>query len=512
MAIQPENPSRGDVAVALHDIWKVFAGVPVLKGIDFELRAGEIQALLGGNGSGKSTTVKILCGAYQPTAGTIEMNGQVVQFDRPSEAHRHGIYMVPQEPHIFPHLTVEENLLLGDGIDPDGALEKARRLAKETGFEADFSSPGGFLSIANQQLVEILRGLLRDAKVLIFDEPTSALTVREVESLFQHMQRLKARGIAILFISHRLNEVLEISDRVSVLRDGSFVLSAPTATLTAGKLVEAMLPGAAAGNAASPAPSDPKAAARPTVTRSGTPVLEVNGLNGDMFQDVSLKVWPGEVVGLAGLVGAGRTELAEAILGLDKEVHGEVRIAGQPVNNRTPRACQERGLCYVPEDRHAHGIFLELPHPSTTSASVLGTLGRFFLWPGRERALSDRFVGEFDIRTSSRAQLSGQLSGGNQQKIVLSKTLAAEPKIIILDEPTRGIDARARLDVYRIIRDLTARGVAVLLISSELGEIVDLSDRVLVMYRGRVEELSARKIGLDEVSAASFGLQHGATP
>ena len=507
MASQPEKPGPGDVVAALRDIWKVFAGVPVLKGIDFDLRAGEIHALLGGNGSGKSTAVKILCGAYQPTAGAIEMNGQTVTFDSPSDAHRHGVYMVPQEPHIFPHLTVEENLLLGDGINPDGAMEKAKRLAQESGFEADFASPGGFLSIANQQLVEILRGLLRDARLLIFDEPTSALTVREVESLFQHMQRLKARGIAILFISHRLNEVLEISDRVSVLRDGSFVLRAPTDTLTAGKLVEAMLPGATPTGAA-------QAASRlgAEVSRIGAPVLEVRGLSGDMFHDVSFKVWPGEVVGLAGLVGAGRTELAEAIVGLDTNVQGEVHIAGAPVNDRTPRMCQERGLSYVPEDRHAHGIFLDLPHPSTTSASVLRKLGRFFLWPRQERALSDQFVEQLAIRTSTWSQLSGTLSGGNQQKIVLSKTLATDPKIIILDEPTRGIDARARQDVYRIIRDLTSRGVAVLLISSELGEIVDLSDRVLVMYRGRAEELAPRNIGLEQVSAASFGLQHDGRP
>ena len=508
MATQPDKPKQGEAVAALRDIWKLFAGVPVLKGIDFELRAGEIHALLGGNGSGKSTAVKIFRGAYQPTAGVIEMNGRGVSFDNPSDAHRHGVYMVPQEPHIFPHLTVEENLLLGDGVDPNGAAEKARRLAQESGFAADFASPGGFLSIANQQLVEILRGLLRDAKLLIFDEPTSALTVREVESLFQHMQRLKQRGIAILFISHRLNEVLEISDRVSVLRDGAFVLREATETLNAAKLVEAMLPGATASSAA------PRGAFRPKVEApgAGAPVLELRGLTGDMFHEVSLKVWPGEVVGLAGLVGAGRTELAEAIIGLDRNVQGEVRIAGAPVNDRTPRACQERGLSYVPEDRHAHGIFLELPHPSTTSASVLGTLGRFFLWPSRERALSDRFVKQLDIRTANRTQLSGQLSGGNQQKIVLSKTLAADPKVIILDEPTRGIDARARQDVYRIIRDLTGRGVAVLIISSELGEIADLSDRVLVMYRGRVEELTGQNIGLEQISAASFGLRRGGAP
>jgi AI-2 transport system ATP-binding protein len=291
---------------------------------------------------------------------------------------------------------------------------------------------------------------------------------------------------------------------VSVVRDGAFVLREPTENLTHARLVEAMLPGAS-GEAV----SNGVARTKPEVSHAGTPVLEVKNLTGDMFHDVSLKVWPGEVVGLAGLVGAGRTELAEAILGIDGNVHGEVRISGKVIGDRTPRLCQEHGLSYVPEDRHAHGIFLQLAHAATTSASVLRKLGRIFVWPGRERMLSDRFVKDLDIRTSSRGQLSGTLSGGNQQKIVLSKTLATDPKIIILDEPTRGIDARARQDVYRIIHDLTARGVAVLLISSELGEVVDLSDRVLVMYRGQVEELAVKNPSFETVSAASFGLQPG---
>ncbi len=505
MPASAAKPDDDSPLLSLRGIWKLFAGVPVLKGIDFDLRTGEIHALLGGNGSGKSTTVKIVSGAYRPTAGTIELGGHPVSFDRPSDAHRHGIYMVPQEPHIFPHLTVEENLLLGQGIRLPDALDKARRLAGEMGFESDFSKPGGFLSIANQQLVEILRGLLRDARVLIFDEPTSALTVREVENLFQHMKRLSGRGIGIMFISHRLNEVLEISDRVSVLRDGMFVLSETTSSLSAARLIEAMLPATSSAGAAPLAPQG----GRSTAAETDVPVLEVSNLSGEMFHDVSVKIWPGEVGGLAGLVGAGRTELAEAIVGLDRNVTGEVRVNGAPLETRSPRRCQEAGLAYVPEDRHAHGIFLELPHPYTTTASILGKLGRILLSPGRVRAVADRFVEQLDIKTSGPSQLARTLSGGNQQKIVLAKTLATEPGIIILDEPTRGIDARARQDVYQIVRELTAQGVAVLLISSELDEVIDLGDRILVMYRGRVEELPPSEAELEQVSAASFGLKRG---
>lgn len=491
--------------VSLRGIWKVFEGVAVLKGIDFDLNPGEIHALLGGNGSGKSTTVKILSGAYQPTVGKIELGGHPVSFDNPAAAHRGGVYMVPQEPHIFPHLTIEENLLLGEGVQFSGALAKARKLAAEMGFEGDFSEPGGNLSIANQQLVEILRGLLRDAKVLIFDEPTSALTSREADNLFEHMRKLANRGIGILFISHRLNEVIEISEKVSVLRDGVFVLSAPTKSVDAHQLVKSMLPKAFEEKNVTA-----RLARVPEKPGDAGAVLEARNLSAEMFHDVSFRILTGEIVGLAGLVGAGRTELAEAILGIGGIDSGEVLINGAVAENRTPRRCQEMGLTYVPEDRHSHGIFLELPNIYTMTASILRELGRLLLSSRRERDLAKRFADRLDIKTSGPLQIARTLSGGNQQKIVLAKALATEPDAIVLDEPTRGIDAGARQDVYRIIRGLAQQGVAVLLISSEFGEIVDLSDRVLIMYHGRMTELTASAIGMETVSAAAFGLSAGA--
>jgi AI-2 transport system ATP-binding protein len=489
--------------VALRGIWKVFESVTVLRGIDFEILPGKVHALLGGNGSGKSTIVKIISGAYQPTAGTIEIGGVADVLSGPSEAHSKGIYMVPQEPHIFPNLTVQENLTMGLAGETAANAQRAREIADEIGLNVDFAAPGGELSIANQQLVEIVRGLLRNARVLILDEPTSSLTRREVASLAAQVENLTAKGIGILFISHRLNEVLDFSDKVSVLRDGHFVLSAPVEELTADMLVEAMLP-------ADFVHHDEEERA-PVVNGDSRPVLEVKDLSGRAFRDVSFKVYPGEVVGISGVVGSGRTELAEAIFGVDPDVTGEVVIDGKPAPVRAPRICQEMGLSYVPEDRHAHGIFLALPSAHTISASVL-SLGRSrFMSERQETELAGTFVERLRIKLASPMQVARTLSGGNQQKVVLAKTLAPEPRVIILDEPTRGIDARARQDVYRIIRAITAEGVGVVVISSEVGEIAEVSDRVMIMKRGRLSELPAGLKGVEHISAATFDVNGDVT-
>lgn len=289
--------------VALRDIWKVFESVTVLRGINLDIASGQVLALLGGNGSGKSTVVKIMSGAYQPTAGTIEVRGVPTLLARPSDAHAQGIYMVPQEPHIFPSLTVLENLTVGLKGDAGENAERARKVAAEIGLDVDFASTGGELSIASQQLVEIVRGLLRNAQVLILDEPTSSLTRREVANLAAQMRNLKARGIGLVFISHRLNEVLELTDHTQVLRDGGIVLSAPSADLTTDMLVEAMLPADFSG----PAEGTAKVTGRP----DGGPVLSVRNLSSRVFRNVSFDVMPGEVLGISGVVGSGRTELAE---------------------------------------------------------------------------------------------------------------------------------------------------------------------------------------------------------
>ncbi|MDV7143992.1 sugar ABC transporter ATP-binding protein [Tropicimonas sp. TH_r6] len=482
--------------VALRGLWKVFESVTVLRGIDFEIHSGEVLALLGGNGSGKSTIVKIISGAHRPTAGTIEIDGTPKTFSRPSDAHAQGIYMVPQEPHIFPNLSVLENLVTGLSGDAAENAQLARKTSVEIGLNVDFNAPAGRLSIANQQLVEIVRGLLRKARVLILDEPTSSLTRREVASLAEQMRKLSAQGIGILFISHRLHEVLEFSDTISVLRDGHFVLSQPADTLSADMLVEAMLP--ADYTTASTQGHD-------TPSPLGeTCVLEVSDLCGQVFQDVSFKVQAGEVVGISGVVGSGRTELAEAIYGIDRNVTGSVIIAGTPTTDRTPRISQEMGLSYVPEDRHAHGIFLALPSAHTISSGVLSLSDAHYMNQREEVSLAARFVDRLRIKVASPLQLARTLSGGNQQKVVLAKALASEPRVIILDEPTRGIDARARQDVYRIILELVADGVGIVVISSEVGEIAEISDRILIMKRGRLRELPPGVRGVEQISAAAF--------
>ncbi|MFD2175264.1 sugar ABC transporter ATP-binding protein [Rhodobacter lacus] len=488
--------------VALRGIWKVFESVTVLRGIDFEIYPGQVHALLGGNGSGKSTIVKIISGAYKPTAGAVEVDGVPVALGKPSEAHAKGIYMVPQEPHIFPNLTVLENLTMGLAGERAENARRAEKLAAEIGLEVDFSAPGGELSIANQQLVEIVRGLLRNAHVLILDEPTSSLTRREVASLAAEVKHLTAQGIGILFISHRLNEVLEMSDRVSVLRDGHFVLSRPASELTADQLVEAMLP-----EDFTPPAADAKTCCK---VAGAAPVLEVKGLSGRAFRDVNFEVYPGEVVGISGVVGSGRTEFAEAIFGIDTEATGEVIIAGKTAPERSPQICQQMGLSYVPEDRHAHGIFLALPSAQTISSGLMSLPGARFMSEAEEHKLATGFIDRLRIKLSSPMQSAKTLSGGNQQKIVLAKTLAPAPRVVILDEPTRGIDARARQDVYRIIRELTADGVGVVVISSEVGEIAEVSDRVLIMKRGRLGALPEGITAVEQISAATFDAKGGA--
>lgn len=488
------------VLLSLNGVWKVFDGVSVLCGVSMDLKKGEIHAILGGNGSGKSTLMKIMSGIYQLDDGTVELDGIRVNIKSPAQGHQLGIYMVPQEPQVFPHLSVEENLLMGIDLPHAEAIERIREFSSELGFSPNLGEEAGTLNIANQQLLEIIRGLLHKARVLVFDEPTSSLTFREVDSLFAILRKLTARGIGIFFISHRLNEILTISDRISVLRDGYLVLSEPTSKLNASDLIRAMVADTGTGSTPMLTPS------ADDNRQFGEVVLELKNLTGESFRGVNLQVHAGEVVGLAGVVGAGRTEIAHAIIGIDPDVRGEVYINGRKADKRCPNGCQDLGLVYVPEDRHAHGIFLELPNLLTITASILPDLGKILLSARRERELGQNYVSQLGIKVNGLTQLARTLSGGNQQKVVLSKALASSPTLIILDEPTRGVDAKARQDVYTLIRSLTAKGVGLLLISSDLDEITQLSDRVLVMYHGSIfEELSQNDRKIERITAAAFG-------
>jgi AI-2 transport system ATP-binding protein len=491
--------STGEI-LSLSDIWKSFNGVPVLKGVNMTLKEGEIHALLGGNGSGKSTLMKIISGIYSRDAGTICVDGEEVEFQNPAQAHQGRIYLVPQEPQIFPHLSIEENIILGTGSKVGDVTDEIVRIGETLGFTEALNELAGGLSIAHQQLLEIIRGLIRKARVLILDEPTSTLTFKEVNSLFERLRTLKETGIGIFFISHRLNEILEIADRVSVLRDGHMVLNEGVEKLDHLKLVRAMLP-------------EGKTEQEEVFHSTGEHIdqqvaFELKNLSSEDFKDVSLYVKKGEVVGLAGVVGAGRTELAEAVMGLNQGCTGTVVVNGRELQNRSPELCQESGLVYVPEDRAAHGIFLGQPNFFTTTSSILKKFGKLFISAGKEYGVARKFIEQFRIKVTGPDQMSTTLSGGNQQKVVLSRVIACDPDVIILDEPTRGVDAEARLDVYKIIRNLTRQGVGVLLISSDLEEIIELSDRIYIMYHGQITgEYGRQECDIETITAGAFGVQ-----
>ena len=481
--------------VEVADLWKSFGGIPVLRGVNIDVHEGEIHALVGGNGAGKSTLMKAITGVIEPDAGRIVIGGNEVRKLSPKSAHANSVYMVPQEPKLFPNLSVYENVVLALGSKHVGR-EDVLAVIDSLGHPIDLEQPASELSISDQQLVELVRGILREARLLIVDEPTAALTAREVDRLFAQLRQLAASGVGIFYVSHRMSEIFELCDRVTVLRDGTMVLQAATSDVDVTALVQAMVPDAQLQRRRN---SDHAA------TRGAEPALRVEGVSGQGFADVTFEVHPGEVLGIAGVVGSGRTELAETLYGL-RPGSGAVRLGGRPFERPSPRRALARGLAYVPEDRHAHGIFLIASIVENVTASVLGRVSTAgFLWGRREQELSDRFARELALQPGSRKRRLANLSGGNQQKVSLAKALASHPSVIILDEPSRGVDVAAREDLYQLIDRMALDGLAVVLISSDFEEVVELSHRVLVMREGRVrEELAGSDISLRSVRDASF--------
>ena len=493
-------PSGQEKLLSVRNVYKSFGLNAVLKGISLDLAPGEVLALIGGNGAGKSTLMKIIMGIYSHDSGEIFVDGQEMTVGKPAEALAHGVYMVPQEPLLFPNMTVEENILIGFNRP---RAELHRELVERMdylGWHIALERKASSLSIAEQQLVEILRGLLRHAKVLILDEPTSALTFKEVESLFKCVEDLKSQGIGIIYITHRLNEVFEIATTVAIMRDGVITLDGPVSNFTRDDLVCGLLP------------TDSCQRKTQTVSKvdySKPPVFELRNFSGYGFTDISLKVYPGEILGLAGVVGAGRTEMAMTIFGRDKVLGGNVILDGKDITGLKTTDVIKAGLNYVPEDRHADGLFKISDVASNTTSALLGTtqMGRFFLNRKEEKKVTQQYVDDFRIKVTGQDQLTGSLSGGNQQKIVIGRSLSTAPKLVILDEPTRGIDAAARGDVYSIIHQLRDQGVSILLISSDMEEIVELSDRAMTIYQGRVNcEFAKEDVNQDNLTSAAFGL------
>jgi rhamnose transport system ATP-binding protein len=477
--------------------------------VRFDVRAGEVHALLGENGAGKSTLIKIVSGVYQPDGGEVLIDGQPVRFASPHDAQRAGIATIYQELLLFPELTVAENIFIGHaprqgwgGIDWRATADRAGEiLASLDIHDLDVNAPVGALSVGNRQRVEIAKALSLRARILIMDEPTAALTQADVERLFAIVRRLRERGVGVVYISHRMAEVFELADRVTVLRDGAYVGTRAAAETDEGELI-AMMVGRTIEQLF------PKGEAR-----LGEPLLEVRDLSlAGVIERISLTVRAGEIVGLAGLVGSGRSELAQTIFGMTPATSGEIRIAGRPVRIASPGAAKRLGIAYVPEDRALQGLIRPMRIRENLSLAVLGELARrWFVDRAAEASLATEAIRRFSIRAPGPEQIAGKLSGGNQQKVVLGKWLATKPRVLIMDEPTRGIDVGAKAEIHRLMSELAGQGLAILMISSELPEVLGMSDRVLVMREGRlVAELTGAEATQEAVANAMMRVPRAA--
>ena len=491
------------------NIHKAFGSNVVLKGVSLTLDSGDVLALIGGNGAGKSTLMKIIMGIYHADKGDIYIDGELKNMSSTSVALANGVYMVPQEPLLFPNMTVEENILIGFN-EPSAELhEKLDRHIKELKFDLNLQRKANTLSIAEQQLVEILKGLMREAKILILDEPTSALTIGEVKSLFEIVEDLKKKGIAIIYITHRLTEVFEIATHVAIMRDGVITANEVVSNFNREMLVNALLPPDAIHK-------DEKEDARKEVSvdyQNSKPIMEVKDFSGYGFSNISFDLYPGEILGIAGVVGAGRTELARTIFGRDHVLSGQVILDGKDITGLSTRKILAAGINYVPDDRHYHGIYKISSIAANTTSALLASdeVGRVRLDRKKEKAIAGSYAEKFRTKHVTLNDLIGSLSGGNQQKVVIGRALSTHPKVVILDEPTRGIDAGARGDVYNIIHHLKEEGVAVILISSDMEEVVELADRAITVYQGRINADFARnQITQDNLTSASFGLETAA--
>ena len=501
---QTVQEQTGQELLSVRGITKRFGLNVVLKGIDLSVGRGEVLTLIGGNGAGKSTVMKIIMGIYQPDQGELYIDGERISSFKPVVSLQKGIYMVPQEPMLFPNMTVEENILIGFTGVKSELHSRLVKIVKDIGWNLDLSRKALSLSIAEQQIVELLRGMMRNAKVLILDEPTSALTFDEVEALFKVVTDLKSRGIGIIYITHRMAEVFTIGTHVAIMRDGVITLKGPIGDFTREMLVKGLLP-----------PNMEEVEKRETeeITIDYTnlkPVLKLEHFSGYGFEDINFEVYPGEILGVAGLVGAGRTELATTIFGREKPLSGKVLLEGKDVKGLSTRDVIAAGINYVPEDRRQNGVFGMSSVAANTTSSLLFNIamGKVFLNKKKEQEITQKYIDDFRTKVTGQEQSCGSLSGGNQQKVVIGRCLSSLPKLVILDEPTRGIDAAARGDVYSIILELKKKGVAIMLISSDMEEIIELSDRAVVMFQGHVTRtLSKSEIDQNTLMNASFDVK-----
>ncbi len=486
----------------LRGVTKTFPGVVALEGVDFDLLPGEVHALVGENGAGKSTLVKIVCGVHQPDAGTLRFSGRPVVLPSPRAAQDLGVAVIYQETALFPDLSVLENLYAGALVRQDWRVDwprmrrEAQAVLDSLDVALDLNAPVGHLSAAQQQLVEVARALLRKAQILIMDEPTAPLAQRDVETLFRLIRQLKGRGAGIIYISHRLEEVFDVADRVTVLRDGQHIITAPAAELTrdvlighmVGRVLDTLFP--------------------KTAVQFGAPALTVRDISlGRILSGISFDVRQGEIVGIAGLVGSGRTTLAHALFGIEPPDRGQILLNGREVRIAHPGQAIRMGITYIPEDRQRQGLILPFPVRANLSLVILRQLARRgFIDGAAEETLARQLVSRLDIRTPGVDTPASNLSGGNQQKVVVGKWLASQPTILIMDEPTRGIDVGAKAEIHRLMSELVGRGMAILLISSELPELLGMCDRILAMHRGGITgQVSRGEATQEKVMALATG-------
>jgi len=497
MTSSPTNACPTEVLLEARGITKSFPGVRALDGVQITVRSGRLNALLGENGAGKSTLMNILAGVFLPDDGEILLDGRPVRFASPRAARQAGISIIFQELNLVPHLSIAENIFLGrESGNAAGLLDYARMnraaatLLAELELDEDPRTLVARLRVGTQQVVEIARALSFQSRVIIMDEPTSAITRHEIAVLFRLIHRLKARGVGIIYITHKLDELAEIADDITVFRDGRFIAAQPFAGTTRDEMVRLMV-----GRELTDL--FPK-----TSAPSGGEVLRVNHVTlphperpGDFIvRDVSFSVRKGEVLGLFGLMGAGRTELLQSIFGLHAPTaSGEIWISGKPVSIRSPRAAIDAGLALAPEDRKGEGLVLSHSVAVNTTLACLEKISRCgLLQPSLEHTLVSRYIKRLQIRTPNQQQAVRHLSGGNQQKVVLAKWLATRPSVLLLDEPTRGIDINAKKEIYALVDELARDGLAVVMVSSELPEILAIADRILVLAGGRVTAEFAR--------------------
>ena len=472
-----------ETILRMQGIQKYFSGVHALKGVDFDLRAGEVHALMGENGAGKSTLIKVLCGIHKRDGGTVEYFGEQVDFDNIAQSQAAGISVIHQELNMMNHLTVAQNMFIGREAKIGGLIndrkmeEEAGKLFDKIGVHINPSVRLGDLTVGKQQMVEIAKAISRDCKLLVLDEPTAALTQPEVEELFKIMRELQQKGIGMIYISHRMDEINRISDRVTVMRDGEYVGTVNTAEVTKDDIVKMMVGRVIMGEQKE----------KSNVPADAPVILEVKHLNaGKEVKDVSFSLRKGEILGFAGLMGAGRTEVARALYGADPKQTGEIFLSGKKVKIRTPQQAVKNGICYLSEDRKRYGLMLD---KSVTDNTVIASVDDFIsaglISDNKMSVASAEFNEKLRTKTPSMDQLLKNLSGGNQQKVIIARWLMKNSDVFIFDEPTRGIDVGAKSEIYKLMEELVEQGKSIIMISSELPEVLRMSDRILVMCEGR---------------------------